>query len=157
MRKKSQLLPSETDVEVIEDLEEIEEDEVVDRTLREGDRLPEVITLKINLERLGFGISNNPTEWFGPITARTVREFQEFYGLNVTGEANDETLDKIDEILASKLQEDVRHKDVIKLKKDLARLGFSVSNNPTDWYGPVTTRTVKEFQKFLWITREWNR
>lgn len=107
----------------------------------------DVVDLKVNLEKLGFGVSNNPTIFFGPITERTVREFQEYYGLQVTGVANNATLSKISEVLSSPLRNGQRHEAAVQLKLDLARFGYHVSNNPTTLYGTQTEQAVREFQE----------
>ncbi|MCD8500824.1 MAG: peptidoglycan-binding protein [Bacillaceae bacterium] len=106
----------------------------------------DVVDLKVNLGILGFGVSNNPTIFFGPVTERSVREFQQYYGLQVTGVANNETQAKISEILASPFRIGQRHRDTIQLKIDLGRLGFPVSSNPTTLYGSQTEQAVRQFQ-----------
>ncbi|MCD8500725.1 MAG: peptidoglycan-binding protein [Bacillaceae bacterium] len=106
----------------------------------------DVVDLKVNLGTLGFGVSNNPTIFFGPITERAVRDFQRYYGLQVTGVANSATLAMISEILASPFRNGQRHQDTIQLKIDLGRLGFPVSDNPTTLYGSRTERVVRQFQ-----------
>ncbi len=113
--------------------------------LQEGDRRSEVIQLKIDLEHAGFFVSSSPTNFYGPITTSTVKEFQAAYGLPVDGIAGPRTLGKINEI-SSILKEGNRRPEVIQLKLDLEKLGFFISTNPTNFYGPITTSTVKEFQ-----------
>ncbi|OIJ22340.1 hypothetical protein BKP45_06790 [Anaerobacillus alkalidiazotrophicus] len=129
----------------IEETEQLEEENGL--VLREGDRNDAVIQLKLDLEKVGFKVSNNPTNWYGPVTTLAVVEFQETHNLEVDGVADEETFKKIAEILASELQEEARNPDVIQLKLDLEKVGFKISSNPTEWYGPVTTRTVMEFQR----------
>ncbi len=122
-------------------------EELLNAPLAMGLRRNDVIDLKVNLDKIGFGVSNNPTIYYGPITERTVKEFQEYYGLDASGVASSETLTKINEVLASPLQEGRRHASAIKLKEDLAILGFHISNNPTNLYGSITTKVVSDFQK----------
>ncbi|WP_167553051.1 peptidoglycan-binding protein [Evansella clarkii] len=116
--------------------------------LKEGDRRPEVIQLKIHLERVGYFVSVNPTEYYGPLTTARVKEFQSDFGLRVTGEADGVTLRKLAEAADSAmvLKEGDRRPEVIQLKLDLERVGYFVSVNPTEYYGPVTTAKVREFQ-----------
>ncbi|RNA67584.1 peptidoglycan-binding protein [Alteribacter keqinensis] len=116
--------------------------------LRNGDREPLVIDLKINLSTLGFHVSDNPNENYGPSTERVVKEFQAYYGLEVSGVAGELTFAKIDEILSSPLSNGRNHTDTITLKENLSRLGFHVSDNPNTAYGPSTERRVREFQSF---------
>lgn len=108
---------------------------------------PLVLEMKLNLEKLGFVVSSNPTEYFGSVTASTVSDFQTYYGMEATGKAGTATLAKIDVVLNSVLREGQRHPDAVKLKEDLAVLGYVVSSNPTEHYGPITADTVGEFQK----------
>ncbi|MCD8500724.1 MAG: peptidoglycan-binding protein [Bacillaceae bacterium] len=119
-------------------------------TLREGDRRPEVIDLKVNLEKVGFRVSTNPTDFYGSVTARKVRMFQAAFNLNPTGIADIITLDTLRRAVNGEIlfmKEGDRRPEVIQLKQDLERVGFFVSSNPTNFYGPLTTRRVKEFQR----------
>src|SRR5699024_10312949 len=95
----------------------------------------------------GFVSFNNPNDYFGPKTERGVKGFQEYYGLTVSGIADDETLEKMDEILSSPFQSGKRHEDSIKLKEDLNKLSYLDFKNPTTYYGPITKADVHEFQK----------
>lgn len=128
--------------------------------LKQGDRRPEVIQLKLDLEKAGFLVSTNPNESYGPITAEMVRKFQDFHGLNVTGIANIATLYKLKTIVANlpeaKLpdqsvtyQQGDRDPGVIQLKLDLEKVGFQVSTNPNEVYGPLTAQRVREFQAYI--------
>ncbi|WP_216829898.1 peptidoglycan-binding protein [Alkalihalobacterium elongatum] len=125
-----------------------EQDEDGPLVLKEGDRRPEVIQLKLDLERAGFKVSDNPTDYYGPITTRKVRDFQLAYGITpADGIAGPTTLEKLKEIPhALTLREGDRRPEVIQLKLDLERAGFKVSDNPTDYYGPITTNRVRDFQ-----------
>src|SRR5699024_10387770 len=88
---------------------------------------------------------------FGPNTEKKVKEFQTYYGLETTGTANEVTLAKIEEILASPLQKGKRHQDTVQLKRDLAALGFSVPGNGTTLYGKETAKKVRAFQSHYGI------
>lgn len=112
-----------------------------------GDRDAGVKTLKANLKKLGFTVPGKGTTLYGADTEKKVREFQRYYGLSVDGIAGTTTLNKIKSILATPLQQGKRHKDTIQLKKDLAKVGFTVSGNTTNYYGAQTTKQVKAFQK----------
>ncbi|MFD1848632.1 peptidoglycan-binding protein [Oceanobacillus bengalensis] len=125
--------------------------------LKVGDYRPEVIELKMNLEKVGLKVSNNPTDYYGQITAEKVKEFQRKYGLTVTGMADSNTINTLKGIVAGNAETDnqtdivlkdgVYHDKVIQLKIDLESIGIKVSDNPTDFYGPVTASKVKEFQR----------
>ncbi|WP_167553052.1 peptidoglycan-binding protein [Evansella clarkii] len=117
-------------------------------TLRINTYHRNVVTLKNMLENLGYFISNNPTDFFGSVTASKVREFQEDYRLDITGEVNKATFEYMENLVNQKtFKEGDRHPKVIQIKKDLEVLGFKVSDNPTLFYGSVTTSQVKAFQE----------
>lgn len=119
-----------------------------DSTLRLGMSSPKVLELKLNLAKLGFPVSSNPNNDFGPQTEKVVREFQRYYGLHVSGIADFETLAKIDALLNHPFSDGNSSPEIRELKLKLARLGFPVSNNPNNDYGPKTIETVKEFQSY---------
>lgn len=119
-----------------------------DYILKRGDKNPEVKELKLKLARIGFVVSSNPNNNYGPSTERVVKEFQEYYKLNVNGAIDTKTFEKIEQILSTPLQRGKSNTDVIQIKKDLEQLGFKVSNNPNTVFGPTTERVVKEFQNF---------
>ncbi|WP_078578984.1 peptidoglycan-binding protein [Salipaludibacillus agaradhaerens] len=123
-------------------------EELLSSSFQNGESHEDVITLKENLSKLGFHVSDNPNTVYGPMTERRVREFQAYYGLVVNGMADEATLNKIDEILSTPLQNGGNHADAITLKEHLSKLGFHVSNNPNTAYGPTTERRVREFQAF---------
>ncbi|MGN8646369.1 peptidoglycan-binding protein [Gracilibacillus sp. HCP3S3_G5_1] len=122
--------------------------ELANAPLKEGMYRNDVIDLKINLDKLGFHVSNTPTTHYGPITESKVKEFQQYYGLPVTGIADNDTVDLLEELANTPLQKGGYHEDVIQLKIDLETLGFKVSSNPNDYYGPTTTSKVKAFQSY---------
>lgn len=116
-------------------------------SLELGTSHAEVIVLKENLALLGFSVSTVPTAYYGGLTEKTVKEFQSYYSLPVTGKSDKTTTDKITELLSSSFRNGRYHNETILLKENLAELGFSVSAVPTTYYGPSTERVVKEFQK----------
>ncbi|GAF64988.1 N-acetylmuramoyl-L-alanine amidase [Bacillus sp. TS-2] len=127
--------------------------------LLDGVHHKSVIQLKKDLASLGYLVSNNPTSHFGPQTERQVRDFQRHHNLTVNGIANTTTLNKLKNIVSGKenphlLRLNVYHSSVIKLKNDLAKAGFPVSNNPTDYFGPTTERKVKDFQRSQGLTAD---
>ncbi|MDE5415826.1 peptidoglycan-binding protein [Alkalihalobacterium chitinilyticum] len=134
----------------IEKVEEEEPQQVealtieTDPTLKEGVVHESVIELKEKLTRLGFG-GMNINEVYGSFTAQRVSEFQAYYGLTADGIAGESTLEKLDEILSSPLQEGVRHPDTIELKEKLGTLGYG-GMNINDMYGSFTALRVSQFQ-----------
>src|SRR5699024_8133492 len=120
---------------------------LVEGPMFNGLRRDDVIQLKLDLEKLGFLSFNNPTNLYGVQTTEGVKEFQSFYGLEVDGNAGQETLNKIDELVSSPFQKGERHKDTVQLKKDLDFLGYKAFSNPTTYYGVQTEDLVKQFQE----------
>jgi mannosyl-glycoprotein endo-beta-N-acetylglucosaminidase len=164
---KSELSDSEPSIEEpkVETEEKVEEEEVttlatatvdVDSkdVLKNGDSDPRVIELKIKLEIMGFKVSNTPTQLYGSITARKVSEFQEAYGLAVTGMADEVTLTTLSELANGPLRQGMYRDDVVQLKIDLEKVGFSVSNNPTTYFGPSTAAQLKAFQEAYGLTAD---
>src|SRR5699024_11917512 len=96
------------DQETMESLEQ-EVDKPLERGMRRGD----AVELKENLDKLGFASFNNPNELYGSKTESGVKGFQEQYGLEVTGVANQATLQKMEEVLSSPLQRGKRHDDAM--------------------------------------------
>ncbi|GAE32768.1 peptidoglycan-binding protein [Alkalihalobacillus hemicellulosilyticus] len=121
-------------------------EEVVGNSLYRGIRDEKVIVLKQHLAIMGYSVSDNPTTLYGTITEQQVREFQSDYNLSVTGVADSETIKKLKELATRPLQQGMYHADVVTIKENLARLGYSVSSSPTTYFGPITTRQLKEFQ-----------
>jgi len=121
-------------------------EELVALPLQNGMYREDVIRLKEDLEKLGFG-SFSKTTFFGPQTERTVKNLQEYYGLTVTGIADETTISKMKEVLSSPLQNGGRHADVVKLKENLNVVGMWPSGSGTTYFGSETEAAVKEFQQ----------
>ncbi|MBU9721748.1 MULTISPECIES: peptidoglycan-binding protein [Bacillaceae] len=109
-----------------------------------------VVKLKQDLTTLGFGrFPSSPSNVYGSVTERVVREFQQYYGLRVDGKANKESLNKINEILSSNYRSGQSGAHVVELKVKLTTLGFgNFPSNPSGVYGSVTERVVSEFQSY---------
>lgn len=122
-------------------------EKLVSNDMQNGNRNKATIQLKKDLKRLGFKVPGNGTSLYGKQTEKKVKEFQKYYGLLESGIADEKTLNKIEEVLKSPLQNGKRHKTAIQLKYDLALLGYKVSNNPTTLFGKETEKQVKKFQK----------
>nr|WP_269431704.1 peptidoglycan-binding protein [Bacillus sp. JCM 19034] len=120
--------------------------EVTTGSLYRGIRDQKVIELKKHLEIMGYAVSNNPTTLYGSVTEQQVREFQRDHKLPVTGVADSKTINELKKLATRPLQQGMYHQDVITIKENLERLGYSVSNSPTTYFGPITTKQLKEFQ-----------
>ena len=125
--------------------------EILSTPLQKGKSHSKTVQLKKDLARLGFPVPGNGTEYFGDDTEKKVKEFQKYYGLVVNGIADEVTLKKIEDLLTGPMFDGLKRDDVIQFKVDLAKLGFPVSNTPTNYYGPTTAAKVKEFQKYYGV------
>ncbi|RFA31637.1 hypothetical protein CAI16_20350, partial [Virgibacillus dokdonensis] len=52
------------------------------------------------------------------------------------------------------LEKGIYHEDVIDLKINLGEIGFLVSKIPNTYYGPITEKVVKDFQKYYGVNDE---
>lgn len=131
-------------------------EELWESPYRNGKRGQHVKELKLKLTELGFGnFPSDPSVAYGNVTESVVKEFQSFYGLRADGIAGEETLQKIEEILANPFVEGTRADHVVQLKKYLTRLGFgNFPSNPSRTYGEVTMRVVKEFQEYYNLSNQ---
>ncbi|MGP4073851.1 peptidoglycan-binding protein [Piscibacillus sp. B03] len=111
---------------------------------QEGGSHENVSEFKEQLKEIGFGgmlITDN----FGSYTAQRVSDFQEYYGLDATGEANTETMLMLQELLNHPLQEGKRHNDLIEWKQKLNQLDFGYIKE-TDYFGSWSDNRVRAFQ-----------
>ncbi|MDE5414009.1 peptidoglycan-binding protein [Alkalihalobacterium chitinilyticum] len=76
--------------------------------LFEGLRHKDVVTMKLNLERAGFKVSNKPTNLFGSATVSKVKAFQKKYGLPQTGMGDKATLRMLDRVVNNKVPRKVK-------------------------------------------------
>lgn len=112
-----------------------------------GDSGEHIRKFKQDLVKLGFARWSNPSPNYGPITANVVKDFQRHFGLKVTGIADRRTLAKINEITSSRYQNGKRGNHVIQLKKDLNLFHMGFPSNPSNSYGNITEKRVRQFQK----------
>src|SRR5690625_4813591 len=130
---------------IIEEITEEEINSVFSAMYQEGADNASVSELKKNLNRLGFG-GLSTSGVYGSHTTKRVKEFQQYYGLKATGNADSETLEKVNEIVTHPLQNGKKHDDLVGLKQMLNRIGYSgIAVSPT--FGAFTEKQVKAFQK----------
>src|SRR5690625_3642948 len=120
---------------------------LISSSYKNGEKGTHVVKLKEDLTQLGFGFPKNPSKSYGDVTEKRVRELQKHYNLKVNGIADDNTLEKIDEILSSTYRNGKKGSHVVTLKKNLTILGYNFPKSPSKSYGNVTEGKVKEFQK----------
>ncbi|WP_052345754.1 peptidoglycan-binding protein [Paucisalibacillus sp. EB02] len=127
----------------------VKENEPAELLLHNGVRHESVIQLKKELEKLGFvSWKNEPNNYFGDSTEKAVLDFQVYYGLNQTGIADTPVLHKIEEMLAIPFQNGKIHEGTVKVKQDLAVLGYVKWNNvPNDYFGKQTEIAIIKFQR----------
>ncbi|MCE7791160.1 peptidoglycan-binding protein [Salipaludibacillus sp. CUR1] len=126
-------------------------DELISGSIyKEGERGTHVRVLKQKLTKLGFGnFPENPSTGYGPVTSGVVKDFQRYYGLTVSGMANDITLKKLDDVLKNAFMDGDNSRDISDMKKKLTALGFgNFPASPSTAYGPVTARVVEDFQSY---------
>ena len=127
---------------------------ITEGKFQDGDTGDHIVELKKKLVQLGFATWSNPSPNYGPITAEVVADFQQQYGLTVTGIADDLTRQKVDEILEPPYQIGDRGEPVVELKKQLVELGFATWSNPSPNYGTITANRVKDFQKAFGLKQD---
>ncbi|HEY4599690.1 MAG TPA: peptidoglycan-binding protein [Cerasibacillus sp.] len=116
------------------------------RIFQEGGRHDSIRTVKEMLNAVGFG-NIQITSLYGSFMTKKVKEFQTYYGLNVTGKMDLNTLEELQKIYESPLQIGNSHPQVAELKQKLSKLGFGsfIGNNN---FGSLTEKHVKDFQGY---------
>src|SRR5699024_3708775 len=109
----------------------------------------EIIQLKRDLTTLGFGrFPTNPSQTYGKVTSKELKEFQKPYGLRTDGIINHKTLNALRHVLNNSLKIGDQSNEVIELKKNLTLLGFGrFPSKPSQTYGNVTANVVMDFQQ----------
>ncbi|WP_272033207.1 peptidoglycan-binding domain-containing protein, partial [Oceanobacillus kimchii] len=88
-----------------------------------GDRHDDIIKIKQQLNAIGFG-GISETNYFGEWMETRVQQFQRYYGLSVTGQADQQTQQKISSVYNSPFQNGKRHDGTVELKEKLNHIGF---------------------------------
>ena len=125
-------------------------EKVLNLPYQNGDRGVAIKEIKQNLSQLGFGnFPKNPSIHYGSVTSNVVKKFQAANGLKQSGQVNQDTLNKIDDVLHSEYAIGQKGKHVREMKQDLTALGFgNFPKNPSITYGKVTANVVKDFQQY---------
>src|SRR5699024_291174 len=108
-----------------------------------------VSDLKRDLTALGFGnFPSSPSENYAEVTAKVVKEFQSYAKLPTTGIADEDTLNRINEVLNPPYKNGDRGIAIVEIKNNLSELNYgNFPENPSINYGKVTANVVKDFQK----------
>lgn len=127
--------------------------ELGDQPLKKGMRNGDVKELQRRLKEQGFFRYPETTGYFGPITEKAVLALQEAYGLPETGVAGEQVFAALGVRMASSAETAVhllkigaRGEAVVKLQRELSRLGF-YKGNIDGIFGPLTARAVRSFQQ----------
>src|SRR5699024_5053170 len=101
--------------------------------------------LKKKLNRLGFG-KITESKKLGPFAVKKIEQFQTHYQLNVTGDMDNQTFDKMMELWMIQSRIGKSHGSVQTLKEDLTEFGYG----PFKWgdtFDVVVEKKVKQFHK----------
>lgn len=121
-------------------------DNLIANGFKQGDSHREIADVKKRLNKIGFnGIT--VTNYYGSYTAKKVREFQSYYGLEKTGKVNGETIDKIYHVYKNSYRQGMRDGDLKQIKRNLNKLGFN-GITVTSYFGNYTKKQVKKFQSY---------
>ncbi|SFM27109.1 Putative peptidoglycan binding domain-containing protein, partial [Gracilibacillus orientalis] len=121
-------------------------DDLLKKSLYKGKNDSDVISLKKDLTKLGFG-NMNINEIYGGFTTTRMSQFQAYYGLRATGVADPQTVELLNKIVDTSYQYGKSHGSVKSLKEKLKRLGFG-GMNINKVYGSYTAKRVSDFQNY---------
>ena len=109
---------------------------------------PRIIEIQERLMELDYMEADEPTDYYGQITAFSLQLFQRKHGLDVDGLIGPETLDKLfaGDAKPYTVKLDDRGSDVKLLQDRLKELGYLKSKS-SSYFGTDTEKAVKDFQK----------
>src|SRR5690625_2699562 len=131
-------------------------DDLLYSVYRKGNSSEEIRQLKNDMTKLGFGnFPKNPSKNYGSVTEGVVKEFQDYFDLPISGIVDEDTYNKIIEILNPPYQKGDRGLAIKEMKEDLTLLGFgNFPSNPSIYYGSVTESVVKDFQHHYKLSKD---
>src|SRR5699024_2285099 len=92
---------------------------------------------------------DNPSNLFGNSTTINVKRFQDYYGIEVTGIADEKTMSVLEANINSPYQSGQKGNHVVELKRNLSILGIgNYPENPSKSYGNSTDINVRRFQSY---------
>lgn len=118
--------------------------EILSSPLQEGNRHDEVISIKQQLNALGYG-PIQVTSLYGSYMKSQIMEFQKANNLAVSGIADEVTVAKINSAATIPFRRGDRHEIILQMKKDLNRLGYGriIESN---YFGSYAEQQLKKFQ-----------
>ncbi|UTR11816.1 peptidoglycan-binding protein [Evansella sp. LMS18] len=117
--------------------------------LKLGDQGEAVLQVNNYLQKLGFLSSSDVSDSFSRKTENSVREFQKYYNIKVSGLVDENTLKRLKDNAVNSPQRGDKSTEIQSLKLDLVRTGFGTHwTNPSTLYGTETVNEVRSFQKY---------
>ena len=116
-----------------------------------GTNHPGVVKMKEALTDVGFG-GMNINQTYGSYTTQRVESFQNYYGLEVNGRGTLESLNYLQDLIDSPLQNGGQHPDVVPIKEKLNRLGFD-GIRVNERFGSWTSTRVSQFQSHFGLVQ----
>ncbi len=126
------------------------------RFLKRGKKGSEVEELQSLLKEKGYYDYDEITGYFGKITEDAVKDYQRDAGLKVDGMVGDDTWDSLKSdaptsnspsTTDSSYSEGMEGENVRKIQERLKELGIYEYDRVTGYYGHITERAVKSFQR----------
>lgn len=125
-----------------------------DQILRQGESHEDVQLLKERLIELNFLRTDQVNANYDEVTAKAVKDFQNFYGLNedgIFGPDTFETFEQVTKIIPLEytrtLESNLNGEDVKSLQQRLQVMGFLHKDDIDSNYGPKTEQAVLNFQE----------
>lgn len=132
------------------DLTGVDEGEPIPEYLRIGVEHPIVAALQERLMELGFMDNDEPTEYYGEVTATAVKHFQRQNGLTEDGIVGQDTLMAIlsPDAKYYAVSKGVKGDDIQRIQSRLYELGYlATADQVTGYFGDSTEQAVLKLQK----------
>jgi peptidoglycan hydrolase-like protein with peptidoglycan-binding domain len=133
---------------------------------KKGEEHRDIAYIQEALKKAGIYNHYKITNYFGPITERAVKVFQQRYGLKVDGIVGSQTISKMKSLglieginsneygrnrgitlTKSIYKKGEEHRDIAYIQEALKKAGIYNHYKTTNYFGPITERAVKVFQQ----------
>ncbi|HIX52057.1 MAG TPA: peptidoglycan-binding protein [Candidatus Lachnoclostridium stercoripullorum] len=144
------IAPMSPDGPLFPDLTDVEEEDPIPDYLRVGTEHPIVAALQERLMELGFMDNDEPTEYYGEVTANAVKHFQRQNGLAEDGVIGQDTLMAIlsPDAKYYAVSKGVKGDDIQQIQGRLYELGYLASaDQVTGYFGDSTEQAVLKLQQ----------
>ena len=145
-----EIAPMTPDGPLFPDLKTVEETDPIPDYLRVGVEHPIVAVLQERLMELGFMDNDEPTEYYGDVTASAVKHFQRQNGLTEDGVVGQDTLMAIlsPDAKYYAVSKGVKGDDIQQIQGRLYELGYLASaDQVTGYFGDSTEQAVLKLQQ----------